>query len=767
MSTFRIIALRVLEGCPKHLCKALEPNTTYFLYEGYKYVERTGFVRRENDQMPALRLYDVIGGEGNIVKVEVAAIVGRNGEGKSSLIEMMMRVLNNFAYKNGFRNNQETLCYVNSLKAVLYYEVEDEIYCIKCEDQEVKWLDCHGELELNNENKKKLFYSLVINYALYAYNSNLYKHESAGGSWLDGLFHKNDSYQTPLVLNPMRTNGNIDINNELNLSRQRLMSIYTYAENEGSRLISKDVEAYGFCFKVDENVKLQKTTLDDYFERVENDVCKFEELDDDNRDDGAREMLCNFNEFWTSFSVLLEKNPTIVDWLKNRRHRNEKSDLNRYLENIAKIDRTDDQWQFDLTADVGLFLPEGEIGWMNYAQLYRLALVFALWDILVKKDDVPIRGDIEDYLSNPDNAISKAALYIPYKILEIITTYPPYSKAHYLYDPSFEMMKDRWPSMSVEKSLKMDVDDILATDDYTTLKLHQTINYLRDRNGDFYGAEECQPTTEGYHKFVPFDRLKREIWHEDQPLLEMMKRLPPPIFVGDIMLRDNRQNTYSLSTISSGMMQRLNSAGALVYHLRNLDYRLEQSERFEYDYVSVVFEEVELYFHPEYQRTLIDFLLIQIEQAGLRHIKGIQLIYVTHSPFILSDISTKNVLYLSKEKKKKPDKETFAANIYDLLDDHFFLDETIGDVALGRIREFVNIYHRKKRTRKKAFMSRKNEFKELIELVADGYMKSDLKQMYYEMLSEYGEGMELNDLDDEILKAEDYVARLKALRVGE
>ena len=274
MSDFKIIALRVLEGCPKHLCKALDPNKTYFFFEGYTNTREGEFIKKNGKREEPLRIYDVKGDGKRVIPVEVSAIVGKNGEGKSSMVELMIRVINNFAYSNGYRNNQNSLSYVNDLKAALFYEVDNRIYCIRCDQNGVKWMDSHGEIEITGvldaekladikeHHQQQLFYSLVINYALYAYNSTLFKHEASGKPWLDGLFHKNDSYQTPLVLNPMRTNGDIDINNELHLARQRLMSIFTDAgDDEKKRLVNDGIEAYGFCFKIEEEVKLEKITM--------------------------------------------------------------------------------------------------------------------------------------------------------------------------------------------------------------------------------------------------------------------------------------------------------------------------------------------------------------------------------------------------------------------------------------------------------------------------------------------------------------------------
>jgi hypothetical protein len=396
---------------------------------------------------------------------------------------------------------------------------------------------------------------------------------------------------------------------------------------------------------------------------------------------------------------------------------------------------------------------------MNYAQLYRVLFLLAVWEVLREINVVKLSQTFDKYLQEPNDPINKATLYIPYKIIEILSTYEPYKRRSYHYDASCEAMKQDWPTNNIKKELKRDIQSILRKDDYTTLKLHQTINYLKEQQGGMYQAEKTARTPEGYEWFVTFDKLKTVIGGDNMRLSELVKHLPPPVFKGEIELKNEKDETYAISTLSSGQMQRLNSAGALVYHLRNLDYRISEQQRLEYDYVSVIFEEVELYFHPEFQRTLINYLLKQMEHAGLRNIKGIHLIFVTHSPFILTDMLDCNVMYLSKEWKQKPDKRTFAANIYDLLDGHFFLEETIGDVALKQIDNIIKLYHQNDRkSRKKVFLEKKLFFRLLIDQIADGYLKDDVTQMYYEMLSEYAP----NDIQDEIERTQQRLDELKA-----
>ena len=254
------------------------PYTTYFFFRGYEDVPGTNFIRRTDQPDEELRLYDVLGHDSREISVEVSAIVGRNGEGKSTVIEQLLRLINNFAYISGFKASQQSLRFVTKMSAAMFYEIDDVIYSIRCDENGLKWYEADKEIDLSErddsqklvqlreKHKQGLFYTLVVNYALYSYNSLHFAFESKGdGCWLDGLFHKNDSYQTPLVINPMRTNGNINVNKELDLSIQRLMAIFTDAGDEKEqRIVSDGIEAFGYGFSLDRGTKMLDVTLKDY-----------------------------------------------------------------------------------------------------------------------------------------------------------------------------------------------------------------------------------------------------------------------------------------------------------------------------------------------------------------------------------------------------------------------------------------------------------------------------------------------------------------------
>jgi predicted ATP-binding protein involved in virulence len=104
-------------------------------------------------------------------------------------------------------------------------------------------------------------------------------------------------------------------------------------------------------------------------------------------------------------------------------------------------------------------------------------------------------------------------------------------------------------------------------------------------------------------------------------------------------------------------------------------------------------EEIELYFHPELQRTYLKRLFDGIKQIDIPNIKSLNICFVTHSPFVLSDIPARNILALKKDirDKEKISLSTFGANIHEMLRNSFFLkDGSIGDYASHVIEQIIS-----------------------------------------------------------------------------
>lgn len=55
---------------------------------------------------------------------------------------------------------------------------------------------------------------------------------------MNSLFHKNDGYASPIVLNPYRNDGVIDMKTETSLTRSRLTGIMIEAEKKTEILLT-------------------------------------------------------------------------------------------------------------------------------------------------------------------------------------------------------------------------------------------------------------------------------------------------------------------------------------------------------------------------------------------------------------------------------------------------------------------------------------------------------------------------------------------------
>lgn len=698
-------------------------------YKEDKHNELTlGLNREVTGNFFAQTMYN-IDREAGALEVSVNAIVGQNGDGKSSLLEVMLRILNNFAYTRGFLEDQPTLKYVEGVKAILYYEIDGTIYAIKCDGKTVSWYENGQEILIlvgDDKQKKRflqenfvpdLFYTMVINYSLYAYTAaSLGGGNSDDGYWIDGLFHKNDSYQTPVVLNPMRTKGVIDINKEEYLSKQRLMSIFVSSDGQDEvRMVSSNEKAVGYAFSLEKESKFLKTTIKKYFNDTFQDEVIWDEIKpyEYPAQKLPEDFMRWFSDFWGSFKQELAANPRLLKECKlciaNRR-RNRKTDLRRYLTLInndvyPNKARTKRRANEGFGREFGMLVnTKGDLSMLNYRQFYRLMLVLLVWRALTETKEFGIKGErLDDALKDCREPRNAAKLYLIYKFISIAETYKGFCNAYYLTEDKYTPLTREWPNGDALGTIIQDLKLIMRTNDYRTLKFKQTVRYLK-QGKEYYGAEPCDFPHISYDYFLSFDDMNRQM--VGIPLKEIQWSLPCPVFVGDIVLYDGK-DYFPLDTLSSGMIQRLNTVGSLIYHLRNLDDNQEGDGMIAYDQVCIVMEEVELYYHPEYQKSYLNYLLEQISRAGLSRLKSLNLVFVTHSPFILSDITRNDILCLENGVQVDLKFQTFGANIHDLLRHPFFMKNgTIGDYAQKVINEIIvtlSVYDAMKKTGNEAF----------------------------------------------------------------
>lgn len=215
--------------------------------------------------------------------------MGVNGSGKSSLFEIIYRVINNLSCllnRGKRRKTADDLYYVKDLYAELYYVVNGQLARISCLGDKVEFqmgkeasvtLTAIKDGMVSSEKvfmadfvkwaKDNFFYTIVTNYSLQAFNANDYKRErclilkdvlddtmaetqAEGHVWMDSLFHKNDGYMTPIVLNPYRDEGVFDLNKEHHLTLYRLSAILIYAQVHDRRFM-EDYDLDNILYKFD------------------------------------------------------------------------------------------------------------------------------------------------------------------------------------------------------------------------------------------------------------------------------------------------------------------------------------------------------------------------------------------------------------------------------------------------------------------------------------------------------------------------------------
>ncbi len=151
--------------------------------------------------------------------------------------------------------------------------------------------------------------------------------------------------------------------------------------------------------------------------------------------------------------------------------------------------------------------------------------------------------------------------------------------------------------------------------------------------------------------------------------------------------------------------------------------------------ILILLDEADLKLHLEWQRTFV-YKLIEFLNSYSNN--KFYILYATHSPMILSDITNDRVVFLRKrgdnsnfsEDKQDFSKSTFGANIYDIYSDSFFVNNFMGEFAQNKINEVIDLIEFHKNDKQTIL---KNQVPNLIKIVKN-----------------IGEPLLRNKLDDEI-----------------
>jgi energy-coupling factor transporter ATP-binding protein EcfA2 len=768
---FRIIAVRPRKGCAAHIRKILKEDMIYFLYNDYEEDagNNIGWIKKKERKeiFPNFFCRD----SKSTPLISISAIVGKNGDGKSSLIELIIRMINNFAYTLNFnfkiKNEESQLIFVKGVAAELYFAIGTDLYLLKEQGKKI-------ELFLNNEPiqdiqqyvyENSIFYSIIANYSLYAYNVYDFKREwDSNKCWLNSIFHKNDGYQTPILLHPFRGEGNIDINNLNYLTEQQLISLFI-TDPSFRNINNTKLQVQSLSFSLSPESKLKQKTLGIYFEENKNtnksfpinlSVFNYLKGITDSIDDSVKQKIDSIYLRLKNLKQYVQDVGTVIDSAtqayagnkSNEDFRNEIighddtswPDIYELIRKLISVcnPKSEKNIIIDLI-EICYGLKSSDVMLFNSVQFMRIVLVDFFkqeWNKIFNEEyssKFIINNEYDEKIKN------QLIDYLVYKSISIIEKYPQFKE--YNIENDFLTFLDTGQLQDdIKTKYREAIQKMRAGKSHITLKIRQVLNFMEYNGYDINLREENILFTDYCDKIHP-------IYEKNKDKYEIIDFLLPPIFNEEVIL--NPEN-IELSHLSSGERQLLNIASFLIYNLRNINSVEEQKDVIKYRHVNIIFEEIELYFHPEYQRQLVKYLLDSIKKINLPEIESINMCFVTHSPFILSDIPKNNVLFL---KDGMPDygmqEDTFGSNIHTLLQNGFFLNSVpIGDFAKQKINTMFEQLHKNEIN---------DELYNEILLVSEPFIRSQLLKLYNELVPNKMLNNELQKLRTKIKILEDQI----------
>lgn len=570
-------------------------------------------------------------------EISVNTIVGMNGAGKSTLLDIYYRIINNFAFRmlgtKGVKSTGRELQYARGVHADLFFICEGMQYKIACRDLQ----------------------------------TTLYKNEDGDSFNLVSI--KNSDDPKTVLRNFFYT---ISTN----------YSIYAFNE--------KEYVPDGIVANIDSGIngdwlKGLFHKNDGYFTPIV--ITPYREqgnidVERENRLAAQRVMVLAILAKAQNNTFFIQYDPYSIEYSLNMDY---KEKTEKQLRNIV--------FEKYPNLDISHVIRRFEFAWEKYLDtIYPDALI------------------ADSY----KDMHYQALFYLAYKTVKICLNYEDYKKVLKLdhivnaanddLSALSEYLDHKFPALAdvVISKILSEIQDNRGDRSHITLKLSVCLDYIKS-------IYQRRPLW-GMQNSIPVDDLIAG--KQIRTYNDAVFALPPAFYNLKLKFRPKVQEAqqpidsswdmgtlvedgeFTIDKMSGGERQMLYSLSYVLYHIKNIQSVREDENRVAYHNICLIFDEAELYFHPDYQRRFLSMLLEAISWCNIdtEKIHSIQILIVTHSPFILTDMLTENTLYLEKGKVKKVTQQTFGGNYYDLLNKSFFFEKSaVGDVAIRNLNKWIEL----------------------------------------------------------------------------
>ena len=646
----------------------------YYFYDGYS-IDKDYKVKFDTIQYDSSILYS----EG--ITTNVSCIVGKNGCGKTSIIEMIIKILNNFLFANCAQNykiiaDKAYLKYAENLFCDLVYEYCESFVVLSVRGRnltyrESGWNKCDRRIQ-----RCTITHTFTENDQNFVYYNDTKKIDKFSNltSIFSMFFYKNSESQNNASKTELNHKQCVKTLLEIPDNDYDLPVKISLPETNPNKLLS-----HCFYFEMAKNGKCQ------YPLRYVNDDCSIIGFIIKNRNINWDVVNLLYKE--ASYSSLQKKKSLILKVLKGK--------YNICPDAVAPYREIED---IVLTATLNALASD----FISQKKIYeRESIVkewiktesFYLYELTNVEEIIKQRGS-NNLLENDSDIYNKWLSFKTEKSTEWLNNnlidffIQKKIDGNFIIEQFVEDFCDYIQEINIKKISDNIVDKYMKIWELLSLKVDVFMqNYDINKKiefDSFFSVKDAKKKDDVIVLFNGNELYTRDLCMSISDLI-----YPLQLLNIELILQAKDKTTRVFCGLSSGEKQLLNTRSRIIQHLINVDAHSK------YKFINAVFDEVEMFLHPEWQRLFLSRIIKGITLVNFKNIKGINILIATHSPFILSDVPKANIAFIDDDgnmKEKQYMENTFGANIHELFNNSFYMKSTLGEIAVKHIKDIVTLY---------------------------------------------------------------------------